>query len=84
MTQEVATFLAKKFSGVLAKVEVVKKEDLDLVRFLVIVSEIIAVQYLIEVQTLYFFKAALFTSLWLRGCNVILLHYCTTKGVMIP
>lgn len=32
-TQEVATFLTKKFSGVLAKVEVVKKEDLDLVSF---------------------------------------------------
>ncbi|XP_050693132.1 DNA polymerase epsilon catalytic subunit A-like [Eriocheir sinensis] len=29
-TQEVATFLTKKFSGVLAKVEVVRKEDLDL------------------------------------------------------
>lgn len=32
-TQEVATFLTKKFSGVLAKVEIVKKEDLDLVSF---------------------------------------------------
>lgn len=29
--QEVATFLTKKFSGLLAKVEIVKKEDLDLV-----------------------------------------------------
>lgn len=33
-TQEVATFLSKKFSGVIAKVEIIKKEDLDLVSFL--------------------------------------------------
>lgn len=31
VTQEVATFLSKKFSGVVSKVEIVKKEDLDLV-----------------------------------------------------
>lgn len=37
-TQEVATFLSKKFSGLLAKVEVVKKEDLDLVSFFDIIS----------------------------------------------
>ncbi|KAK8403806.1 hypothetical protein O3P69_000115 [Scylla paramamosain] len=30
VTQEVATFLSKKFSGMISKVEVVKKEDLDL------------------------------------------------------
>lgn len=34
--QDVTTFLTKKFSGLLASVEVVRKEDLDLVSFSVV------------------------------------------------
>lgn len=48
--QEVATFLTKKFSGLLAKVEIVKKEDLDLVS---IFFQTIAVFVLWSLELLY-------------------------------
>lgn len=36
--EEVSTFLSKKYTGLLVKVEPIHKEDLDLVRYLITIS----------------------------------------------